>query len=90
MTLSTDVQSPRDYLWRMPQQDRPDNPAIAIGESRSLDEFVDTNFSAVQLNWRGHVTIDPTLFRPTEFSVERGNPDMARAKFCWQVRHLHA
>ncbi len=82
--LNTDVQPPRDCLWRMLQQDRPDNLVIATGESRSLEEFVDTAFSAVQLNWRDHVTIDPTLFRPVELSVERGNPDKMAARLTSQ------
>ena len=76
-----------EAMWLMLQQDKPEDFVIATGESCSLEEFVDTAFSTVQLNWHDHVTLDSTLLRPTELSVGRGNPAKAQAKLGWKARY---
>jgi GDPmannose 4,6-dehydratase len=60
-----------DAMWRMLQQEKPEDYVIATGESHSLEEFVDTAFSAAGLRWRDHVVLDAK----------------ARAKLAWQARH---
>jgi len=59
---------------------------IATGETHSLEEFVETAFAQVGLDWRDHVVIDPTLFRPTDIASSRGNPRKSRETFGWQAR----
>jgi GDPmannose 4,6-dehydratase len=76
-----------EAMWLMVQQAQPDDFVIATGESHSLEEFVETAFAQVGLDWRGHVVIDPALFRPTEIAVSRGNPRKSRETFGWQARH---
>src|SRR3990172_8704054 len=76
-----------DAMWRMLQQEKPEDYVIATGESHSLEEFVDTAFSAAGLNWRDHVVQDPGLLRPTDLAAGRGNPAKARAEPAWQARH---
>lgn len=76
-----------DAMWRMLQQEKPEDYVIATGESHSLEEFVDTAFSAAGLNWRDHVLLDPGLLRPTDLAAGCGNPAKARAKLAWQARH---
>ncbi|WP_372522593.1 GDP-mannose 4,6-dehydratase [Sulfuricaulis sp.] len=76
-----------DAMWRMLQQEKPEDYVIATGESHSLEEFVDTAFSAAGLNWRDHVVLDPGLLRPTDLAAGRGNPAKARAKLGWQAQH---
>jgi len=76
-----------DAMWRMLQQEKPEDYVIATGESHSLEEFVDTAFSAAGLNWRDHVVLDPGLLRPTDLAAGCGNPAKARAKLAWQARH---
>jgi GDPmannose 4,6-dehydratase len=53
-----------EAMWLMLQQDIPQDFVIATGETNSLEDFVSCAFSEVGLDWRAHVTIDPTLFRP--------------------------
>jgi GDPmannose 4,6-dehydratase len=48
----------RDYvdgMWRMMQQDKPDDYVLATGEARSVREFVDLAFEAVgiTIDWQG-------------------------------------
>jgi GDPmannose 4,6-dehydratase len=76
-----------EAMWLMVQQAQPDDFVIATGESHSLEEFVDTAFAQVGLDWRDHVVIDPALFRPTEIAISRGNPRKSRETFGWQARY---
>lgn len=72
-----------DAMWRMLQQDVPDDYVIATGESHTLESFVANVFSQVGLNWRLHVDIDPMLFRPSEIINSAGCPDKAKKKLDW-------
>lgn len=76
-----------EAMWLMVQQAQPDDFVIATGESHSLEDFVDTAFAQVGLDWRDHVVIDPGLFRPTEIAISRGNPRKSRETFGWQARN---
>jgi GDPmannose 4,6-dehydratase len=76
-----------EAMWLMVQQTHPDDFVIATGESHSLEEFVDTAFAQVGLDWRDHVVIDPALFRPTEIAISRGNPRKSRETFGWHARY---
>jgi GDPmannose 4,6-dehydratase len=76
-----------EAMWLMLQQERPDDFVIATGESHSLEEFVATAFAQVGLEWRDHVIIDRSLFRPTEIAISRGNPRKSRESFGWQARY---
>jgi GDPmannose 4,6-dehydratase len=75
-----------EAMWRMVQQEHPDDFVIATGETHSLEEFVETAFAQAGLDWRDHVVIDPTLFRPTDIASSRGNPRKSRETFGWQAR----
>jgi GDPmannose 4,6-dehydratase len=75
-----------EAMWRMVQQEHADDFVIATGETHSLEEFVETAFAQVDLDWRDHVVIDPTLFRPTDIASSRGNPRKSRETFGWQAR----
>ena len=72
-----------DAMWRMLQQDVPDDYVIATGESHTLESFVANVFSQVGLNWRLHVDIDPMLFRPSEIINSAGCSDKAKKKLDW-------
>jgi GDPmannose 4,6-dehydratase len=75
-----------EAMWLILQQERPDDFVIATGESHSLEEFAATAFAQVGLDWRDHVIIDPSLFRPTEIAISRGNPRKSREALGWQAR----
>jgi GDPmannose 4,6-dehydratase len=76
-----------DAMWRMLQQEKPDDFVIATGQSHSLREFVDHAFGAFALDWRDHVAIDPTLFRPAEIMDNRGDARKAQQILGWTARH---
>lgn len=72
-----------DAMWRMLQQDRPDDYVIATGETSRQEDFVAEAFHQVGLDWRDHVESDPTLLRPTDLKIGRANPEKAREQLGW-------
>lgn len=72
-----------DAMWRMLQQDEPDDFVIATGETHSVRDFCKAAFSHVGLNWEEYVEIDPDFFRPAEVSLLVGDPTMAKEKLGW-------
>lgn len=75
-----------EAMWLMLQQARPEDFIISTGESHSLEEFVETAFDYLDLDWRDHVIVDRALFRPTDISVAQGNPTQAKQKLGWGAR----
>jgi len=76
----------RDYvraMWLMLQQDRPNDYVIATGESHSVEEFVESAFSCVDLNYKDYLVIDEELYRPSEVNVLQGDASKARERLKW-------
>jgi GDPmannose 4,6-dehydratase len=76
-----------EAMWLMLQQQEPDDYVIATGESHSLEKFVTTAFDSVGLDWRAHVVSDPSLYRPTELALGRGNPEKALKRLGWKAQY---
>jgi GDPmannose 4,6-dehydratase len=72
-----------EAMYQMLQLEVPEDFVIATGQTRKLEDFVAAAFESVNLDWRDHVTIDPTLFRPTEIMVGRGDASRAAEKLGW-------
>ncbi len=72
-----------DAMWRMLQQDTPDDYVVATGEAYSVREFVETAFAHAGLDWEKHVKIDPRYFRPTEVDFLQGDASKARERLGW-------
>jgi GDPmannose 4,6-dehydratase len=72
-----------DAMWRILQQDEPDDFVIATGETHTLEEFVSAVFSCVGLDWHAHVVSDPSLLRPSEIVVSNADPVKANQKLGW-------
>jgi GDPmannose 4,6-dehydratase len=70
-------------MWRMLQMDKPEDFVIATGEANSLENFVSTAFSALDLDWKDYVVQDKKLFRPTEIGYSCGNPTKAKKLLNW-------
>ena len=73
-----------DAMWRMLQQDEPDDYVIATGETHSVEDLVRCAFDHVGLDWREHVRTDPALRRgKAELHNLVGNPAKARERLGW-------
>lgn len=75
-----------EAMWRILQQDKPDDFILATGRSTTLRQFLDYAFREAGLNWQDHVTSDPRFVRPTEPAKLVGNPSKAKSVLNWQAR----
>ncbi len=72
-----------EAMWRMLQQDTPDDYVVATGETYSVRQWIETCFGLLGLDWQKHVKIDPKYFRPAEVDLLLGDASKARAKLGW-------
>ncbi|MFC1738277.1 GDP-mannose 4,6-dehydratase [Planctomycetota bacterium] len=75
-----------EAMWRILQQDKPEDYVIATGENHSVREFLDEVFGYLDLDWEKYVEIDPRYFRPTEVDVLLGNPGKAKKILKWEPK----
>ena len=75
-----------DAMWRMLQQEEPDDYVVATGETRTIREFLKIAFERVDLNWEDYVEIDPRYYRPAEVELLVGDPTKAKEKLGWQAQ----
>jgi GDPmannose 4,6-dehydratase len=73
-----------EAMWRMLQQDRPDDYLVATGVSHSVREFCEVAFALVGLDYREHVQADPQLYRPAEVDQLIGHPAKSEALLGWR------
>jgi GDPmannose 4,6-dehydratase len=73
-----------DAMWRMLQTDVADDYVIATGETHTVEEFLESTFSHLRLNWKDHVEIDARYFRPAEVDLLLGDPTKAKTDLDWQ------
>lgn len=79
-----------DAMWRMLQQEQPDDYVIATGSSHPLRAFVAEVFAALDLDWREHTELDQALLRPTDIRESRGNPAKAATRLGWRAEYTLA
>lgn len=72
-------------MWKMLQQDEPEDFVIATGTSFSVKDFVVACFEQVNLNWQEYVKFDPKYVRPTEVDSLIGDASRAEQKLGWKA-----
>jgi len=75
-----------EAMWRMLQQDAPDDYVVATGESISIRDFLGLTFGRLDLDWQKHVEIDPRYFRPAEVDHLEGDPSKGRKLLGWEPK----
>jgi GDPmannose 4,6-dehydratase len=73
-----------EMMWRMLQQDTPDDYVAATGETHTVREFCEIAFSRVGLDWEKYVVVDPRFVRPAEVELLLGDPTKAKTKLGWE------
>ena len=76
-----------DAMWRMLQQDEPDDYVVATGEPPSVREFYETAFAHASLNSERSVKTDPEFMRPAEVDHLVGDASKAQSELGWEPRH---
>lgn len=72
-----------EAMWRMLQQDAPDDYVIGTGETWSVRDFCEAAFNVVGLDYREYVRQDERFFRPAEVDLLVSDPSKARERLGW-------
>jgi GDPmannose 4,6-dehydratase len=73
-----------EAMWRMLQQDTPDDYVVATGETHTVREFVELAFGRAGLDWEKYVVIDPAFIRPAEVDLLIGDATKAKTQLGWE------
>ena len=73
-----------DAMWRMLQQDEPDDYVVATGETWSVRQLCEFAFAAVGLDYRDYVRHDSRFDRPAEVDLLVGDATKARKQLGWE------
>jgi len=74
-----------DAMWRMLQQDEPDDYVISTGQTHSIRQLLEVAFGAVGIeDWQRFVHQDPAFFRPAEVDLLVGDASKARTRLSWK------
>jgi GDPmannose 4,6-dehydratase len=72
-----------DAMWRMLQQDEPDDYVVGTGVDHSVQDLVDIAFAHVGLDPAEYVRQDPRFMRPAEVDLLIADPGKAREELGW-------
>ena len=72
-----------DAMWRMLQQNTPDDYVVATGVMHSVLEFVTEVFGYLNLDYKDFVEQDARYLRPAEVDELLGDASKAREKLGW-------
>jgi GDPmannose 4,6-dehydratase len=73
-----------EAMWRMLQQDKPDDYVVATNELYSVRDFCEKTFSRLDLDYRKYVEIDPRFYRPAEVELLLGDATKAFTQLHWK------
>ena len=80
----------KDYVeaaWMMLQQHTADDYVVAMGETKTIRDFLTSAFAVVGItDWNKYVIVNPKFFRPAEVEVLRGDATKARDVLGWEPR----
>jgi GDPmannose 4,6-dehydratase len=75
-----------ELMWRMLQQDTPDDYVAATGETHTVREFCEIAFGHVGLDYEQYVKIDERFVRPAEVDLLLGDPTKAKSVLGWEPK----
>lgn len=73
-----------EAMWKMLQQDTPDDYVICTGLTHSVREFCNVAFGHLGLAYEDHVLVDKKFFRPAEVDLLVGDYSKAAKKLHWK------
>jgi GDPmannose 4,6-dehydratase len=68
-----------EFMWKMLQQEKPDNYVIGTGITQTVEEFAKICFEYVGLDFAEYVEIDSKYYRPTEVEILKADPTKAKS-----------
>jgi len=73
-------------MWKILQQNDPDDFVIGTGETHSIKEFLEETFNYLDMDWNKYVKIDPRYFRPTDVEILRADTSKSEKILDWQPK----
>jgi len=73
-------------MWRIVQQDAPDDYVLATNETHTVREFVQEAFAHAGLDWKEFVKYDSRYERPAEVDLLVGDPAKAKKQIGWEPK----
>lgn len=72
-------------MWKMLQQDEPDDYVLATGETHEVSEFCRLAFEAAGMDdWMSYIRQDERFMRPAEVDLLIGDPAKAKNELGWE------
>jgi GDPmannose 4,6-dehydratase len=75
-----------DAMWRMLQQDEPQDYVIGTGETWSVRQLVEEAFTYADLDYKQFVKQDPKFNRPAEVDLLVADPSRASRELGWEPK----
>lgn len=72
-------------MWKMLQQNCPQDFVIATGKTHTLEYFVKKAFEKRDLDWKKYVLIKSENLRPTDSLISKADPSLAESKLGWKA-----
>ena len=79
-----------EAMWKILQQEQPDDYVIGTEQAHSVREFLETAFGYVGLDWQKHVRIDSRYVRPNEVDCMQADACKASHKLGWAAKIFFA
>ena len=73
-----------DAMWKMLQQDQPDDFVISSGKMHTVRELCEAAFAHVDLDMNKYVAVDPKFYRPAEVQELLGDSSKAKKMLDWE------
>ncbi len=73
-------------MWKMLQQDQPDDYVVATGITHSVQRLCELAFGAVGLDWQKYTVQDERFMRPAEVDLLIGDATKARTVLDWEPK----
>ncbi len=75
-----------DGMHRILNHSVADDFVLSTGEAHSLQEFMETTFNILGLDWKERVRVKKDLFRPLEIAESCGNSQKAKKILGWEPK----
>ena len=75
-----------ESMWRMLQQETPDDYVVATGVGATVRDFCDASFSALDMDYREFVETEDRYTRPTEVDALIGDPSKVERVLGWKAK----
>jgi GDPmannose 4,6-dehydratase len=75
-----------EAMWRILNQDKPENFIIATGETVKLEYFIEKTFEYFELDYKNYIRVNKNFIRATDIRIKSANPEKAKKILNWEAK----